>query len=155
MGVMRQSALLEFESSAFAIEQGEDEHTNPGIFGKALAQWLSEQLRATGIPVGEIIAEDFGWCVPVESKPHRLYVACASAEEEPNHWRVFAFAQRGERPLGEENMQRPWGADAITLPNPLLLRTGRQRSADSIFVMARRRTTRSVPTPTPLPAHKY
>ena len=63
--------------------------TNPGLFGKALARWLAQQLLARGF------AEDFGWCVPVESKPHSLYVACASAEEQPNQWRVFAFTEGG------------------------------------------------------------
>lgn len=92
---MKQSALLEFESSAFPVIPGEDEHTNPGIYGKALAQWLAEQLRARGVLAGDVIAEDFGWCVPVESKPHSLYVACASTEEKPNYWRVFAFAEGG------------------------------------------------------------
>ena len=92
---MKQSPLLEFESSAFAVIPGEDEETNPGIYGKALAQWLAEQLRAAGHPTGEIIAEDFGWCVPVESKPHSLYVACASTGEKPDQWRVFAFAESG------------------------------------------------------------
>ena len=92
---MKQSALLEFESQGFTVEPGEDEHTNPGVFGKALASWLAEQLRARGMRVGEVIAEDFGWCVPVESKPHSLYVACASADERPHHWRVFAFAEGG------------------------------------------------------------
>jgi hypothetical protein len=90
---MKQSALLEFESSAFPVTPGEDEDTNPGIYGRALAQWLAEQLRARGWPAGEVIAEDFGWCVPVESKPHSLYVACASTEDKPNQWRVFAFAE--------------------------------------------------------------
>lgn len=92
---MRQSALLEFESSAFAIEASEDAHTNPGVCGKRLAEWLSQQLRGRGLGIGEVVAEDFGWCIPVESKPHRLYVACSNAEEEPNHWRVFAFAEGG------------------------------------------------------------
>jgi hypothetical protein len=98
---MKQSALLEFESSAFADELGEDRHTNPGVFGKALAQWLAQQLRAKGLGVGEVIAEDFGWCVPVESIPH-LYVACASADDEMNRWRVFVFAEEGlmDRLLG-------------------------------------------------------
>jgi hypothetical protein len=91
---MKQSPLLEFQSSAFAISPGEDEATNPGIYGKALAQWLAEQLRAAGFAAGDVIAEDFGWCVPVESRPHSLYVACASADE-PDHWRVFAFAEGG------------------------------------------------------------
>lgn len=92
---MKQSPLLEFESSAFAIIPGEDEDTNPGIYGKALAQWLAERLRTAGFPAGEVIAEDFGWCVPVESKPHSLYVACASSGERPDQWRVFAFAEGG------------------------------------------------------------
>ncbi len=92
---MKQSALLEFESQGFVVEPGEDERTNPGVFGKALASWLAEQLRLRGMQVGAVIAEDFGWCVPIESKPHSLYIACASADERPNHWRVFAFAEGG------------------------------------------------------------
>jgi hypothetical protein len=91
---MAQSPLLEFESSAFAVSPGEDDETNPGIYGKALALWLAEQLRTVGVPTGEVIAEDFGWCVCVDSKPHSLYVACANAEE-TDHWRVFAFAEGG------------------------------------------------------------
>ena len=94
LGAMKQSPLLEFESSAFAVTAGEDEKTNPGIYGKALAIWLAEQLRAAGLPAHDVIAEDFGWCVPVESTPHSLYVACASGEE-PNQWRVFVFAEGG------------------------------------------------------------
>ena len=92
---MKQSPLLTFESSAFAVAPGEDEQTNPGVLGKALAQWLAEQLRDAGFSTGEVIAEDFGWCVPVESKPHALYVACASGGEDPSQWQVFAFAEGG------------------------------------------------------------
>jgi hypothetical protein len=44
---MKQTPLLEFESSAFPVIPGEDDETNPGIYGKALAQWLAEQLRET------------------------------------------------------------------------------------------------------------
>jgi len=92
---MKQSALLEFESSDFAVIPGEDQHTNPGVYGKALAQWLAGQLRTRGVSAGDVIAEDFGWCIPVESTPHSLYVACVSTEDEKNHWRVFAFAEGG------------------------------------------------------------
>ena len=60
---MRQSPLLEFESSAFEVAPGEDEETNPGIFGKALAAWLAEQLSSAGYTTREIIAEDFGWAI--------------------------------------------------------------------------------------------
>ena len=69
LGAMKQSALLEFESTSFAIEPGEDELTNPGVFGKALATWLAEQLRTAGSLTGEVNAEDFGWCIPVGNVP--------------------------------------------------------------------------------------
>ena len=102
---MKQSPLLEFESSEFAVSLGEDTATNPGIYGKALAVWLADKLRAAGFLPGDVIAEDFGWCVPIESAPHRLYVACSSTEEEePNTWRVFAFAEGG-------NVARLFGKD--------------------------------------------
>jgi hypothetical protein len=91
---MKQSPLLEFESSAFAAIPGEDEETNPGIYGKALAQWLAERLSAAGVPAGEVIAEDFGWCVPIDAGPHSLYVACASGETS-DRWQVFVFAEGG------------------------------------------------------------
>jgi len=104
LGVMSQSPLLEFESSAFAVTPGEDEETNPGVYGKALARWLVEQLRAAGFSVGDVTAEDFGWCVPVASEPHALYVACASTGKRPDQWRVFAFAEGGvmARLLGKD-----------------------------------------------------
>ena len=91
---MTQSLLLDFKSDAFGIAPGEDEATNPGIFGKSLAEWIASELCARGLPTGEVIAEDFGWCVPVESKPHSLYVACTSIDE-PGTWRVFVFAEGG------------------------------------------------------------
>jgi hypothetical protein len=92
---MKQSPLLEFASSEFAIIPGEDSETNPEIYGKALATWLSQQLRSKGIPAGEAFAEDFGWCVCVESSPHSLHVACANDPDIPDGWRVFAFAEGG------------------------------------------------------------
>ena len=74
---------------------GEDRETNAGIFGKALALWIAEQLRTARFMTGDVIAEDFGWCVPVESKPNSLYVACASTDENADRWSVFAFAEAG------------------------------------------------------------
>src|SRR5262249_48237734 len=92
---MRQSPLLQFESSAFVDAPSTDEETNPGIFGKSLADWLSRQLQAQGSTPGDVVAEDFGWCVPLESKPYKLYVACSSAEDAVNLWQVFVFAEGG------------------------------------------------------------
>ena len=93
-GPMKKSPILEFESSAFAPLPGEDEATNPGVFGKALAQWLGNQLRRAGVATGEVIAEDFGWVIPVKNGPYFLRVACSRGEK-PNGWKVFAFAGEG------------------------------------------------------------
>ena len=49
---MKQTPLLAFESSAFAVIPGEDHETNPGIYGKALAQWLAGEPRAAGSAMG-------------------------------------------------------------------------------------------------------
>ena len=88
---MRQSPRLAFTSLAFPIESGEDDATNPGIFGKALAHWLATELQERGIPAGEVIPEDFGWCLRIGARSDRLYVACASDPERRGRWRVFVF----------------------------------------------------------------
>ncbi len=105
--IVKQTPLLLFESFAFKVIPGEDEETNPGIYGKALAQWLAGQLRAAGFRPGEVIAEDYGWCVPIESKPHWLFVVCANGEG-PNQWQLFAFAEGGliARLLGNDKRSR-------------------------------------------------
>jgi len=101
---MKQSPLLAFESTAFVDSPGTDERTNPCIFGQSLALWLSQQLLSRGFGSGEIIPEDFGWCVPLASNPHKLYVACSSVQEAANHWQVFVFAEGGltSRLLGKD-----------------------------------------------------
>lgn len=98
---MKQSPLLEFRSTIFEVADGEDEETNPGIYGKSLAAWLASQLR---VPDVDVIAEDFGWCVPVKSSEHRVYVACASEDDSRERWRVFVFAEGGfvKRLLGRD-----------------------------------------------------
>ena len=73
------SSTLIFQSVAFPPEEGEDEQTNPGIFGRNLAHWVSGFLNEAGIAAGDVIPEDFGWCVPVETTPHHTFVACCSA----------------------------------------------------------------------------
>jgi hypothetical protein len=92
---MKQSPLVEFESSNFRVIPGEDQDTNSGIYGKALEMWVRDRLRIATVPAGEVIGEDFGWCVPVKSVPYTMYVACSNVEGTANHWRVFAFIEGG------------------------------------------------------------
>ena len=112
------SPLLLFTSSGFPPVPGEDDETNPGIFGKELAEWLVDRLREAGVSAGEAIAEDFGWCVPVGGGPHALYVACASTGE-ADGWTVFVFAEGG-------------------LLKRLFARDTRAESVESLFSVVRR-----------------
>src|SRR5262245_55827388 len=89
---MKQSPLLQFESSFFRVSPGEDEETNLGIFGKSLSEWLSKQLAIKEINTLKIISEDFGWCISLDTKPGKLYVACSNIEASTNQWQVFVFA---------------------------------------------------------------
>ena len=107
LGVMMQSALLRFESSAFSIAPGEDEETNPGIFGKALAQWLSEQLATRGFKVTGVFPEDFAWCIGVDSNPHASFVACSNTPDHNTQWGVFVVSEGGllSRLFGKDKRQ--------------------------------------------------
>ena len=87
---MEKSDAVSFTSSHFKVEPNEDEKTNPGIYGQALAHWIADQLRAK-----EVVPEDWGWCVIVKTKPVRLNVAISNVEGSSTRWRIFAFAERG------------------------------------------------------------
>lgn len=89
------SPRLIFESPTFSARLGEDEKTNPGIFGRALAEWLGESFAPEGFSTDDVIAEDFGWCVLTQQDPHKLYIACASTDESAKEWQVFVFAEGG------------------------------------------------------------
>ena len=102
---MSQSPLLRFASNAFLDLPDVDPETDPSIFGQTLANWLAQRLQAHGYDPGEVIAEDFGWCVPLARKPRRVWLACSGGAGNPAQWRVFVFAQDGL-------LRRLFGADA-------------------------------------------
>jgi hypothetical protein len=56
-GKIEKSLMLEFESSALAPEPGEQEVTNPGIFGTALAQRRGNRLRLSRHAADDDIAD--------------------------------------------------------------------------------------------------
>jgi len=89
------SPMLSFESAAFPIAEDEDAETNPGIFGKSLAEWLSRHLRDFGVSTGKPFAEDWGWCIELRDQKYRTGLACASEDDERTTWRVFAFLDLG------------------------------------------------------------
>jgi hypothetical protein len=84
-----------FTSPFFAVEAGEDARTNPGRYGKALAQWVSERLKQRGVPVEAVLPEGFGWVVVVSRKPFLLWVGCGNEDGSSDRWSMFAVAEPG------------------------------------------------------------
>ena len=80
-----------FTSDLFQIEPGEDEETNPRMYGKQLAAWLRQKLIDVGYQPEEVIPEDFGWLVLCSRDPYSLGVVCVSFKD-------YATAQPGDPP---------------------------------------------------------
>lgn len=87
--------LLTFTSTAFPVQPGEDQATNPGLYGKALAGWIREQLAARGVGTEGVIPEDFGWVVMISRQPFLLWVGCCSEDDSTRQWRLFVAAEPG------------------------------------------------------------
>jgi hypothetical protein len=82
-----------FKTDFFKPLPGEEEKTNPGRFGQALAQWLQEQLRLRGVVVEGVIPEDFGWVVMVSRKPFMLWLCCGNTDGKATEWSIFPVAE--------------------------------------------------------------
>jgi hypothetical protein len=67
---------VEFRSSKFPPYDGEEDQINPGQWGKRLAQYLAQQLSEKGILTKPIIAEDWGWYIPIQNNGFRLAICC-------------------------------------------------------------------------------
>jgi hypothetical protein len=67
---------VEFRSSKFPPYPGEEEQINPGLWGKRLAEYLVQKLAEKGIETAEMIAEDWGWYVPVRNDGFTLALCC-------------------------------------------------------------------------------
>ena len=67
-------------TTSFPIQPGEDKETNPGVYGRAFADYLVTQIRGRGVDVEGVIPEDFGYCIMLMRKPLRLWIAFAVAE---------------------------------------------------------------------------
>ncbi len=66
---------VEFRSAKFPPYDGEEE-INPGLWGRRLAEYLKRELAVRGMTTGEIMAEDWGCCLPVQHEPFDLWIGC-------------------------------------------------------------------------------
>jgi hypothetical protein len=49
--IMSANPQVTFQTEFFKPVHGEEEETNPGRYGKALAQWLAKNLKERGVTV--------------------------------------------------------------------------------------------------------
>ena len=69
-----------FRSDLFQIEPAEDQETNPLRYGKQLAAWIASRFRSAGYPSAEVVPEDWGWCVMLQTSPFLLWVGCGNCD---------------------------------------------------------------------------
>jgi hypothetical protein len=62
---------------------------NPGRFGKRVAEFLAAGLRSHGFETESLVAEDWGWIVPIKNDGFKLWVGCGNYEEYPDGFLCF------------------------------------------------------------------
>ena len=102
------STYIQLSSKKFPILPGEeDELTNEGTWGKALAEYLLEHLNKIGYQAAFVCCEDWGWWVELKGAPFALGVCvyCNPEQAAPTNfvctdgvtasrkwsWRQFRF----------------------------------------------------------------
>jgi hypothetical protein len=85
------------KSSLFAAEPGEDDESNPRLYGRQLASWIRQRFQSLGYPVEEVHAEDWGWCVMCQRDPYSLFIGCVSLAD-------YEYARPGDPPPPTERL---------------------------------------------------
>lgn len=80
---------VEFRSDRFPAYDGEEEQINPGLWGKRLAEFLRDNLRKEGFETEELIAEDWGWVVPVANQQFSMWIGCGNYQKYPDGFLCF------------------------------------------------------------------
>ena len=78
-----------FRSNKFPPYEGEEEQINPGLWGKRLAEYLVQKLTPMGIQTEEIIAEDWGWYIPVKNEGFTLAICCRHQNGDDDEFLCF------------------------------------------------------------------
>ena len=81
--------FVEFRSDKFPAYEGEEEDINPGLWGRKLAEYFVEHLPRYGIEPEEIVAEDWGYYIPIKNDGPRLAICCGHQSGEDNEFLCF------------------------------------------------------------------
>ena len=83
-------------SEEFKPLPGEEEKTNPGRFGEALANWVQTKLASEGYKIEEKpIPKDWGWVVMLQRTPFSLWIGCGNEDGSITRWSMFVEAEKG------------------------------------------------------------
>jgi hypothetical protein len=85
---------VEFRSSAFPPQPGEEERINSGRWGQLLAEYLRAGFSRRGLPGGAPFTEDWGWCIPLDNTEFGLWVGCGNYEEYPDGFLCFIHPRK-------------------------------------------------------------
>ena len=80
---------IHFYSERFKPDPGEDEEVNPGIYGKKLATWITDELPESGIKTNRTYPEDWGWEIDVSTDKINRYIGVRNVDDTDNEWVVF------------------------------------------------------------------
>ena len=80
---------VEFRSTKFPPYEGEEELINPGLWGKRLAEYLVQKLSEKGIKTKDVIAEDWGWYIPIPNEGFRLAICCGHQDGDDDEFLCF------------------------------------------------------------------
>lgn len=73
----------------FPPYDGEEDQINPGLWGKRLAEFLVVELKPYGIETEEIVAEDWGWYIPIKNERIRLAICCGHQNGDDDEFLCF------------------------------------------------------------------
>lgn len=80
---------VEFRSDKFPAYEGEEEQSNPDLWGKRLGEYLKQRLGAEGIQTDDPIPEDWGWCLPVRNEAFPIWIGCGHYQGYQNGYLCF------------------------------------------------------------------
>ena len=80
---------VEFRSSKFPPYEGEEAEINPGLWGKRLAEFWVRKLAEQGIAAETIIAEDWGYYIPIRNEGFKLALCCGHQNGDDDEFLCF------------------------------------------------------------------
>jgi hypothetical protein len=80
---------VEFKSTAFPADLGEETEPNSDPWGKRLAEFLAPQLQQHGLRTDQIYPEDWGWAIPLPNDKFKMWIGCGRYQEYHDGYLVF------------------------------------------------------------------